>query len=93
MKDALQAVCRELDIHDISEIQLCLSKLKAVVKTVPRMERFIAQVCGFLFQKEEQLHQGKQLQLAMDDVPRILSRHVTNSSLLQFIFVRIFANF
>jgi len=40
MKEVLQAVCRELDITEISEIQPSLVKLKAVVKAVPRMERY-----------------------------------------------------
>lgn len=34
----------QLDITEISEIHPSLVKLKAVVKTVPRMERFISQV-------------------------------------------------
>ena len=44
MKEVLQTVCRELDINEISEIQPSLVKLKAVVKTVPRMAEFIEQV-------------------------------------------------
>ena len=49
MKEVLLTICRELDITEISDIQPSLVKLKAVVKTVPRMERFISQVCGFIF--------------------------------------------
>jgi hypothetical protein len=45
----------QLDISEISEIQPSLVKLKAVVKTVPRMERFISQVCGFVFQRHPSL--------------------------------------
>ena len=43
-KDALKAVCRELGLSDISDIQPALIKLKAVVGTVPRMEKFITKV-------------------------------------------------
>jgi hypothetical protein len=55
MKEVLQTVCRELDINEISEIQPSLAKLKAVVKTVPRMERFISQVCNFIYQRHPSL--------------------------------------
>ncbi len=52
-KEILQAVCRELDISDVSEIHNSIIKLKSVVTTVPRMEKFIAQVCTFLFQRDQ----------------------------------------
>lgn len=55
MKEVLQSVCRDLDITDVSEIPICLSKLKMVVKTVPRMERLIAQVSEYLFERESHL--------------------------------------
>lgn len=45
----------QLDISEISEIQPCLAKLKAVVKAVPRMERFISQVCGYVFPRHPSL--------------------------------------
>lgn len=45
----------QLDISEISEIQPSLAKLKAVVKSVPRMERFISQVCGFIYQRHPTL--------------------------------------
>lgn len=54
-KEVLQTVCRELDVSDISEIQPSLAKLKAVVKAVPRMERFISQVCDYLFERDRQI--------------------------------------
>jgi len=53
MKDVVEAACRELDINDISEIVPCIAKLKAVVKAVPRMERFIANVCNYVFQRAD----------------------------------------
>ena len=43
-KNALKAVCRELGLDDVGDIQPSLIKLKAVVGAVPRMERFITQV-------------------------------------------------
>jgi hypothetical protein len=45
----------QLDISEISEIQPALVKLKAVVKSVPRMERFISQVCNFVFTRHPTL--------------------------------------
>jgi hypothetical protein len=45
-RDALKAVCRELGLSDISDIQPAIMKLKAVVGAVPRMEKFITKVCS-----------------------------------------------
>jgi hypothetical protein len=56
VKEVLQAACRELDISDISELQPSISKLKAVVKLVPRMEAFIARLCGFVFDRQAPRH-------------------------------------
>ena len=55
MKEALQTVCRELNVSDISEIKPSLDKLKAVMASVPRMERFISDVCSFVFTKANRL--------------------------------------
>ena len=55
MKEALQTVCRELNVSDISEIKPSLDKLKAVMTSVPRMERFISDVCSFVFTKANRL--------------------------------------
>jgi len=54
-KEVLQTVCRELDVSDVSDIQPSLAKLKAVVKAVPRMERFISQVCEYLFERDRRI--------------------------------------
>jgi hypothetical protein len=54
-KEVLQTVCRELEVSDVSDIQPSLAKLKAVVKAVPRMERFIAQVCEYLFERDRRI--------------------------------------
>jgi len=56
-KEVLQCVCRELDVSDVSEVQPMLAKLKAVVKAVPRMERFIAQICSFLFERDRKIRE------------------------------------
>lgn len=82
MQESLQATCRELDLCDISEIPLCLSKLKAVVRTVPRMEEFISRICNFVFQRElhriqtdgEVVEGGGKDRFTMSDVPLILER-------------------
>ena len=54
-KEVLQSVCRELDVSDVSEVVPSLQKLKAVVKAVPRMERFISQICTFLFERDRKI--------------------------------------
>ena len=52
IKDVLQAACRELNINDISEMQPTLIKLKTVIKAVPRMEKFITNICSFVFERQ-----------------------------------------
>ena len=54
-KEVLQSVCRELDVSDVSEVAPSLQKLKAVVKAVPRMEKFITQVCTYLFERDRSI--------------------------------------
>eukprot|EP01041_Mallomonas_annulata_P004569 gene4569-9080_t len=49
MKDTLQALCRSLDLSELSEIVPCVEKLKAVVGLVPRLESFVSKVCNFVF--------------------------------------------
>lgn len=56
MQDVLKATCRELDISDISDIQTSIVKLKAVVRSIPRMEKFISNICNFILQREVTLH-------------------------------------
>ena len=58
-KEALKGVCRELGLSDISEILPALIKLKTVVGAVPRMERFITQVCSFIFKCEGEADRNK----------------------------------
>jgi hypothetical protein len=53
MKEVLETCCRELDVNDISEVQPSIAKLKAVVKAVPRMERFISTTCNYVFQRAQ----------------------------------------
>jgi hypothetical protein len=57
MKDCLQMICRELDLSDISEIQHAITKLKSVVRTVPRMERFIAKVTAYVHDRNQLLNE------------------------------------
>ena len=49
MKEALFCACRELDVSELSELKPGIAKLKAVVRAVPRMERFITSVCSYVF--------------------------------------------
>ena len=79
MRDVLQNICRELDISEISEIQLCITKLKAVVRAVPRMEKFITAVCNFVFQRESPRHSEGDVIMrpTMEDVMPVLQRCVT----------------
>ena len=58
-KEALKGVCRELGLSDVSEVLPALLKLKTVVGAVPRMERFITQVCSFIFKCEGEADRNK----------------------------------
>jgi hypothetical protein len=51
MKETLQQICRELDLSELSEIPTALQKMKAVVRAVPRMERFIGKVTAFVYDR------------------------------------------
>jgi hypothetical protein len=78
MKETLQNICRECDVSEISEISVCISKLKAVVSTVPRMEKFITSVCNYVFNRSAPLHsEGDEIvRPAMEDVIPVLKRCV-----------------
>jgi hypothetical protein len=71
MKDCLEGACRELDINDLSEIVPSIAKLKAVVKAVPRMERFISTTCNYIFQRAGT---GVPAKPTMEDVVPVLKR-------------------
>jgi len=73
MKEALQTVCRELNISDISEIKPSLDKLKAVIKTVPRMEKFISEVCTFVFTKSKRIEEGNEKPMIEEVLPILKS--------------------
>jgi hypothetical protein len=79
-KEILQTVCRELDVSDIGEIAPCLAKLKAVVKAVPRMERFISQICDYLFERDRKIAElngrgfAGRSRPSMEDVMPVLTR-------------------
>lgn len=47
--EVVKEVCRVLNLTDITLITPSLEKLCAVVTAVPRMEKFIREVCGFVF--------------------------------------------
>lgn len=52
MKENLQGICRELDLSEISDVIPAIAKLKKVVQAVPRMERFITDICTFLYDRD-----------------------------------------
>jgi hypothetical protein len=48
-RELLMECCRELDIDDVSMIVPSITKINKVMSAVPRMEKFIREVCGFVF--------------------------------------------
>jgi hypothetical protein len=89
MKEVLQSICRELDLSDVSEIVGSIEKLKYVVKSVPRMERFITQVSTFVLTKEDerkaaetahkgQHHNQHQVASKLEEVVNILKKWWAN---------------
>jgi myosin heavy subunit len=76
MKEILQGVCRELELNEVSDVVESIKKLKLVIKTVPRMERFISTVCNFVFERAVPTHlEGDPISRpVMEDVLPILKR-------------------
>lgn len=76
MKEVLQGVCRELELNDVSEIVEAIKKLKLVIKTVPRMERFISSICNFVFERSTPTHDEGDVihRPIMEDVLPILKK-------------------
>jgi hypothetical protein len=59
------------------------SKLKAVVKAVPYLEKFIRQLCQFLHECEHQASdQRRSDRVAMEDVLPILKRYFLSYALI-----------
>lgn len=48
-KEILKQTCRELDISDVTLIAPCIRKMAKAMLLLPRLERFINEVCGFVF--------------------------------------------
>jgi hypothetical protein len=76
MKEILQGVCRELELNEVSDVVESIKKLKLVIKTVPRMERFISSVCNFVFERTIPTHlEGDPISRpVMEDVLPILKK-------------------
>jgi hypothetical protein len=73
MRDVLAALCRDLSLHDVALLQAAVRKLQAVVRAVPRMERFITELCTFVLAKEEEEGRGHGTR-DMEDVIHTLKR-------------------
>ena len=58
-KEILKQTCRELDISDVTLIAPCIRKMSKAMLLLPRLERFINDVCGFVFKHTEEAA-GKQ---------------------------------
>jgi hypothetical protein len=75
LKEALQLVCRELNISEISDIKPCLDKMKIVIHKVPRMEHFIQEVCDFLFKRSKRFNsESPQKPPILEEVLPLLNR-------------------
>mmetsp|Transcript_92 Transcript_92/g.327 ORF Transcript_92/g.327 Transcript_92/m.327 type:complete len:639 (-) Transcript_92:8-1924(-) len=48
-RELLRAACRELELGDVSELCPSIRKLCAATRGLPRLERFVRTVCGFVF--------------------------------------------
>lgn len=87
MKEVLQGCCRELDISEVTDLQPTLSKLKAVVKAVPRMESFISAVCAYLFQRDEVVRsqmEASDKQPTLEDVLPTLKRYLLSTCWMRY---------
>ena len=67
-KEILKQTCRELEISDVTLIAPCIQKLNKAMLMLPRMERFINDVCELVF---DGLGGGRR---TMEDVVPILKK-------------------
>ena len=97
MRETLQAVCRALDLTDIVEILPSVEKLKAVVLAVPRIERFVSQICAFVATADRVAHTWNSISrlpdsFVMEDVLPILQRFVISVLILFIVNLMNFVN-
>jgi len=69
-KEILKAACRELEISDVALIAPCIQKLNKAMLMLPRMEKFINEVCQLVFEGID----GKGGKRTMEDVIPILKK-------------------
>ena len=52
-KEILKQTCRELEINDVTLIAPCVRKMSKAMLLLPRLERFVNDVCGFVFKHSD----------------------------------------
>ncbi|KAI9979938.1 hypothetical protein PInf_027472 [Phytophthora infestans] len=70
--EVVKHVCRVLDLTDITLIAPSLDKLCSVVAAVPRMEKFIRDVCGFVFLNLDENTETKEAASARFELEQVL---------------------
>ncbi|KAG7377658.1 hypothetical protein PHYPSEUDO_011180 [Phytophthora pseudosyringae] len=70
--EVVKHVCRVLHLTDITLIAPSLDKLCSVVAAVPRMEKFIRDVCGFVFLNLNDNTEGKGADSARFELEQVL---------------------
>lgn len=73
MKEALQAACRALNVHDISLITPSIEKMTHVVSMLPRLERFASRICDSVIGIEKE---GREKSSPDDTAHRVPTKRV-----------------
>eukprot|EP00898_Chlorokybus_atmophyticus_P005132 jgi/Chlat1/561/Chrsp103S01134 len=68
--DLLQDACRLLELHDVFHLNAAVAKLLRVMAAVPRMEKFIGDVCQVVFEEGHQYSKAMNVEPA--EAPRVL---------------------
>jgi len=66
-KEILKECCRELEVSDVTMIAPCIRKMCKAMLLLPRLEKFINDVCGFVFK-------GQQGKKSMEEVMPVLKK-------------------
>lgn len=89
--EIVKEVCRVLNLTDITLITPSLEKLCRVVAAVPRMERFIRDVCGFVFLNVDDANEDSKSGFELEQVLSTLQQWIAERRKLHALEVSSFA--
>ena len=73
-KEILKEACRELEVSDVTLIAPCIRKMSKAMLLLPRLERFVNDVCGFVLKAGDGGGGGGGGKRSMEEVMPILKK-------------------